>query len=69
MRMGKTIEEFNLAVADASRGQFERLKEFGIRSKRRGDQVVFTFTASVKNDSKEITNILFDWISLCGDDP
>lgn len=41
--MGKDLIQLVEAVADATTGEFERLKEFGIRSKREGDQITFTF--------------------------
>lgn len=40
---GKSINQFAEAVADAATGEFERLKEFGIKSRQEGDSVVFTF--------------------------
>jgi hypothetical protein len=41
--MGKSLNQMIEAVADATTGEFERLKEFGIKSKTQGDQVTFTF--------------------------
>lgn len=41
--MGKDLNQMIEAVADASTGEFERLKEFGIRASKQGDQVKFTF--------------------------
>lgn len=40
---GKSVMDFIEAVADASVGEFERLKEFGIKARSEGDQVIFTF--------------------------
>jgi lambda family phage tail tape measure protein len=59
--MGKDLMQFIEAVADASTGEFERLKEFGIKSKKEGDNVKFTFqgvTTTVKNNSEEIQKYL-----------
>jgi len=59
--MGKDLNQMIEAVADASSGEFERLKEFGIRSAKEGDNVMFTFrgvTTTVKNNAKEIENYL-----------
>lgn len=59
--MGKTLNDMIEAVADASTGEFERLKEFGIRAKTQGDQIQFTFqgvTTSVKNNAESITEYL-----------
>jgi len=41
--MGKSLNQMIEAVADAATGEFERLKEFGIKSKSQGGQVTFTF--------------------------
>jgi phage tail tape-measure protein len=41
--MGKSLIQFVEAVADASVGEFERLKEFGIKASSQGDQVALTF--------------------------
>ena len=41
--MGKSLDQMIEAVADATTGEFERLKEFGIKAKTQGDQVIFTF--------------------------
>lgn len=40
---GKDFDQLAEAVLDAQVGEFERLKEFGIRSKKEGDRVKFTF--------------------------
>ena len=40
---GKTFDQLAEAVLDAQVGEFERLKEFGIRAKVSGDNVTFTF--------------------------
>ena len=41
--MGKSMEQMIEAVADAATGEFERLKDFGIKSSKEGDRVTFTF--------------------------
>lgn len=41
--MGKSLDQMVEAVADAATGEFERLKEFGIRASKQGDRVKFTF--------------------------
>lgn len=59
--MGKDLTQMIEAVADASTGEFERLKEFGIKARTQGDQVSFTFqgvTTTVKNSASEITEYL-----------
>lgn len=40
---GKSFDQLAEAVIDATTGEFERLKEFGIRASKSGDQVTFTF--------------------------
>jgi hypothetical protein len=55
--MGKSLQQMIEAVADASTGEFERLKEFGIQGKKNGDEVSLTFdgvTTNLKNNSKDI---------------
>lgn len=55
--MGKGLNQLIEAVADAATGEFERLKEFGIKAKQQGDIVSFTFqgvTTKVGNNAKEI---------------
>lgn len=59
--MGKDLTQMIEAVADASTGEFERLKVFGIKAKTQGDQVSFTFqgvTTTVKNNAADITEYL-----------
>lgn len=41
--MGKDLNQMIEAVADASTGEMERLKEFGIKASKQGDQIKFTF--------------------------
>jgi len=40
---GKSFDQLTEAIIDAQTGEFERLKEFGIRAQKSGDQVTFTF--------------------------
>ena len=59
--MGKSLNQMIEAVADATTGEFERLKEFGIKSKSQGDQVTFTFqgvSTTVGKNAKEIEAFL-----------
>ena len=59
--MGKDMNDMIEAVADASTGEFERLKEFGIKASTQGDQVAFTFqgiTTTVGKNAAEITGFL-----------
>lgn len=41
--MSKSLDQMIEAVADATTGEFERLKEFGINARTEGDQIKFTF--------------------------
>jgi hypothetical protein len=41
--VGKGFDQFTEAIADAVTFEFERLKEFGIKAKKQGDQITFTF--------------------------
>lgn len=59
--MGKSLNQLIEAVADAATGEFERLKEFGIRSSSEGDRVSFTFrgvTTTVGKNAAEIEGYL-----------
>ena len=59
--LGKDIIQMIEAVADAQTGEFERLKEFGIKAAKEGDKVSFTFrgvTTEVKNNAAEIEGYL-----------
>ena len=59
--MGKDLTQMIEAVADATTGEFERLKEFGIKAKQQGDQVSFTFqgvTTTVGKNAAEIEGYL-----------
>lgn len=59
--MGKDLMQLIEAVADASTFEFERLKEFGIKSKQEGDKVKFTFqgvTTEVKKNASDIEQYL-----------
>ena len=40
---GKSFDQLTEAIIDAQTGEFERLKEFGIRASKEGDNVAFTF--------------------------
>ena len=61
--MGKSLDQMIEAVADASTGEFERLKEFGIRASKEGDRVSLTFqgvTKTIGNSAAEISGYLRD---------
>lgn len=61
--MGKSMEQMIEAVADAATGEFERLKEFGIKASKEGDRVTFTFRGvktEIGNSAAEIEKYLMD---------
>ena len=58
---GKSFSQFAEAVADAAVGEFERLKEFGIKAGKEKDKVVLAFggaTQKIENDSASIIKAL-----------
>lgn len=65
--MGKPLSQAVEAFADAATGEFERLKEFGIRAKQQGDEVTFSWTQNgeemtrtVQKSSNEIRAFLLE---------
>jgi hypothetical protein len=58
---GKSLDQFIEAVADAVTGEFERLKEFGVKASKEGETVKFTFggmTTAVANNATAIEGYL-----------
>jgi hypothetical protein len=56
---GKSFDQLAEAILDASTGEFERLKEFGVRAQDAGDKVIFTFKGvqtTVDKSSEAIRN-------------
>ena len=59
--MGKDLNQMIEAVADAATGEFERLKEFGIKASSEGDRVKLTFrgvTTEIGKNAAEIEQYL-----------
>jgi hypothetical protein len=59
--MGKPLTQLIEAVADAATGEFERLKEFGIKAKQEGSKVELTFKGvktTVANNATAIQGYL-----------
>ncbi len=59
---GKSTDQFVEALLDAQTGEFERLKEFGIKVKNNGDTLSFVFrgvATEVKNSQQAISDYLF----------
>lgn len=66
---GKEFDQLVEAVLDAGTGEFERLKEFGIRAKKDGDTVQLAFkgiTKEVANTEEAITQAILDFGKLEG---
>lgn len=58
---GKSFDQLTEAMLDAQSGEFERLKEFGVKAKKEGDKIMLTFkgqTQEVKNTSDAINNYI-----------
>lgn len=59
--MGKNLDDMVEATKDAVTGEFERLKEFGIKASKSGDIVSFTFkgvTTEIQNNASAIEDYL-----------
>lgn len=52
--MGKPLEQAVEALADAMTGENERLKEFGIKAAKVGDQIVYTWTENGKTMAAKV---------------
>lgn len=67
--VGKGFDQLTEAVADAVVGEFERLKEFGIKARKEGDKITFTFkeiSTTVQNTSTDIKNYILSLGDLEG---
>ena len=63
---GKEFVQLTEAIIDAQVGEFERLKEFGIRASKQGDQVTFTFK-NVKTQVDFTSDAIQEYILSLGD--
>lgn len=63
---GKTFDMLTEAIIDAQTGEFERLKEFGIRASKEGDNVTFAFKG-VETQTKFTNDSIRDYILSLGD--
>nr|WP_294922203.1 hypothetical protein [uncultured Flavobacterium sp.] len=66
---GKGFDQLTEAMLDAQTGEFERLKEFGIKASKSGDMVKLAFkgvTKEVKNNSDAITDALLQYGQMKG---
>jgi len=63
---GKSFNQLTEAIIDAQTGEFERLKEFGIRAQKEGDKVAFTFKG-VKTQTDFTNESIREYILNLGD--
>lgn len=63
---GKSFNQLTEAIIDAQTGEFERLKEFGIRAQKEGDKVTFTFK-DVKKQVDFTNESIRDYVLSLGD--
>lgn len=63
---GKTFDLLTEAIIDAQVGEFERLKEFGIRAKKEGDRVTFTFKG-VETQTRFTSDAIREYVLNLGD--
>lgn len=63
---GKGFDQLTEAIIDAQVGEFERLKDFGIRASKAGDQVKFTFK-DVETQVKFNNTAIREYILSLGD--
>jgi hypothetical protein len=63
---GKSFDQLTEAIIDAQTGEFERLKEFGIRASKEGDRVQFTFKG-VKQEVDFTNKSIRDYILSLGE--
>lgn len=63
---GKGFDQLTEAIIDAQTGEFERLKEFGIRASKEGDNVKFTFKG-VETQAKFTADSIRNYVLGLGD--
>jgi hypothetical protein len=63
---GKGFDQLAEAILDAQTGEFERLKEFGIRAEKQGDKVTFAFKG-VKTQVDFTSDSMKDYLVALGD--
>jgi hypothetical protein len=67
--VGKSFDQLTEAILDAQTGEFERLKEFGVKASAQGDVVQFTFkgiTTEVAKSDKAIQDYILSLGNLEG---
>jgi hypothetical protein len=63
---GKSFDQLTEAIIDAQTGEFERLKEFGIRAQKEGDKVKFTFKG-VQTQTEFTSEAIRNYVLSLGD--
>lgn len=66
---GKGFDQLSEAILDAETAEFERLKEFGIRASKSGDQISLSFkgvTKTVQNNSDAIRQAIVQYGNMQG---
>jgi len=66
---GKSLNQVSEALLDATQGEFERLKEFGIRASKEGDKATLSFkglTQTVENTPEAIEKAVLGFGTLRG---
>ena len=63
---GKPFDQLSEAILDAKSNEFERLKEFGIKSKKEGENVTFTFKEQ-ETTVKATSGAIQDYLLGLGD--
>lgn len=66
---GKSFDQLTEAILDAETGEFERLKEFGIKASKAGDMVTFSFkgvTKEVQNNSEALRQAILEYGNMEG---
>lgn len=66
---GKSFDQLTEAILDAESAEFERLKEFGIKASKAGDQITLSFkgtTKTVQNNAGAIRNAILEYGKMTG---
>lgn len=66
---GKGFDQLTEAILDAESGEFERMKEFGIKASKAGDKVSFSFknvTKTVQNNAGAIRQAIMEYGNMTG---
>jgi len=66
---GKGFDQLTEAILDAESGEFERLKEFGVKASKAGDQVSFSFkgiTTTVQNNASALRQAILQYGNMTG---